>query len=470
MGLKIQTKRTIWDLMTGRPFRQAKVPMAQDMVLLDYNSHYLSVTYSLQKIGEVPGTNTTVRMHGEIQINSPPLDYKKVWLKKYLDLFAEVEKRPWFLINGDTNLLSRLKFTGDDLRHLKGKEVAFYFYEPLFQRRADNLRCPAFSDAKTEVYFPELIWLEDFLHNHGGMIHPKVYVCDYGLKTYLRQRNLHSALNVESWDIFLADLCRSLVEREIDRDKDFKKNGFPFETKITKKFICPNFRYEGVRELVVGFLKGSEFGQEGHISFFHIHDRSHFLSDLPFDPKQLPQWGRISVGIEGMQKNLPLVLDSRNPKAFMPQGFSLPDGDGVSNSRTAYQFFQWYVESAIAIVNETRFATLCGEISEKTFLPILYMRPFVIFGAPYMLRYLREMGFETFGDIWDESYDEIEDHGLRVQALLRILDDILNRPLAELQELLWSLKPRLERNRSHLLEGLLPNMHNFIRTENEARP
>lgn len=87
-----------------------------------------------------------------------------------------------------------------------------------------------------------------------------------------------------------------------------------------------------------------------------------------------------------------------------------------------------------------------------------------------MLRYLREMGFETFGDIWDESYDDIEDHGLRVQALLRILDDILNRPLAELQELLWSLKPRLERNRSHLLEGLLPNMHNFIRTENEARP
>lgn len=467
MGLKLQDKRTFEDILFWRAFRSSQVPMVQDVAVVDYNAHYLSVTYKLQVPGEDPETYYFVPSKGEIQARKPPLDYKKVWLKKYLDMFMQVEKRPWFLINGDTNLLSRLKFTGKEFEHLKNKEVAFYFYEPLFQRTPHSERCPAFGDHNTDLYFPELMWLEDFVHNHGGKIKAKAYVCDYDLKNLLQRRRLHPNIQIETWDIFLADLCRSLVEKEIDRDENFRQNGFPFQTQVTKKFICPNFRYEGVRELVVGFLKGSSFGHEGHTSFFHKHDRTHFLSELPFDPRSWEQWNRIQTGIEQMQPLLPMTLDSKNSKSLHPKGFSLPDGDGVSNIRTGYEFFQWYSEAFLAVVNETRFGTLCGEISEKTFVPILYMRPFVIFGAPKMLKYLREMGFETFSDFWDESYDDIEDHGQRMQALLKLLDSILKRPLQEHQEMLRKMQARLERNRNHLIDKLLPQMHDFILKENE---
>ncbi len=465
----------------GRNFRSSSVPMLHDPSLLSYNAHYFSVTYKLNGNHESTDSYTMVTCHDEILLRRPPLDYKKVWLKKYLDIFLTVEKRPWFLINGDTNLLSRLKFTGSELKQLQGKEVAFYFYEPLFQRTNEDQRSPAFIHTDSKPFFPELGWVEDFIFNHGGTIRAKVYVCDYGLGTYLRSKNMYHSLQVQTWDFFLADLCRSLVEREIDRDAEFTKNGFPFNTLVSKKFICPNFRYEGVRELVVGFLEGqiqtrnqpanqkSSYSQSGSISFFHRHDPVHFRNELPFNPENLSWWHQIQDGIQGMQKKLPLVLDSKNSKVLDPQGFSLPDADGESNLRTGFEFYAWYSEAFLAVVNETRFGTLCGEISEKTFLPILYMRPFVVVGGPQMLRYLREMGFETFADLWDESYDEILNHGERMQAVLDLLDSLLSQPLADLQALLTKMQPRLARNRSRLLEGLLPDMHAFIQKENEQR-
>ncbi|MNT37555.1 hypothetical protein D3C72_1736960 [compost metagenome] len=152
-------------------------------------------------------------------------------------------------------------------------------------------------------------------------------------------------------------------------------------------------------------------------------------------------------------------MDTTANKILVAQENVLPDFDGVSNQRGDYRFHKWYDEAFLAIVNETRFSTLCGEISEKALIPIMYMRPFVIVGGPYMLRYLREMGFETFGDLWDESYDEIADHGTRMQAVLHLLDDLLAKPLSEMQELLKNLEARLERNRHHLLFYLQKQMH-----------
>ena len=33
----------------------------------------------------------------------------------------------------------------------------------------------------------------------------------------------------------------------------------------------------------------------------------------------------------------------------------------------------------------------------------------IILGQPYTLKHLRKLGFKTFPDMFDESYDEIED-------------------------------------------------------------
>ena len=56
--------------------------------------------------------------------------------------------------------------------------------------------------------------------------------------------------------------------------------------------------------------------------------------------------------------------------------------------------------------------------SEKMFKPMRYMQPFILLGEPYSLAKLKDLGYKTFSDYWDDSYDEILDDDLRLKAAL----------------------------------------------------
>ena len=88
-------------------------------------------------------------------------------------------------------------------------------------------------------------------------------------------------------------------------------------------------------------------------------------------------------------------------------------------------------------------------VTEKTFRPILHKRPFVIVGAPHSLKFLRSIGFKTFDKFWDESYDNIENPDLRMKAVVDIVKQISNTPVAQLQELCYNMKTVLEYNFDH---------------------
>ncbi len=421
--------------------------MVQELSLLNYNTIYLSVWFSLdgKQLFSI-SSNGVIKAFKSFSESD--------WLEKLLGRFTEAQKSPWFIVNGDTDLLSRLQFTRKELAHLKGKEVAFFFYEPLFQRSSESIRVPAFYGIETPVCFPELIWLEKFVENHQHQFSVTASVCDYRLDEYLDKKKAHSKIRIRTWDIFVADLMQNFSAQEFKRDPLFRENGYKFQSKVGKKFICPNFRYEGIRELITAWLFGAGLSAQGHISFFHRHRRDHFLKDLPFDPLTLTEWSTIDAGITAVQKALPLKIDTENDRTFFPHEQGVPDADGFSNRRKEEGFHKWYDDSFLAIVNESRFGVLCGGISEKVITPILYMRPFVVIGGPFTLRYLRELGFETFSDYWDESYDEIVDHKDRAQAVLLLLRNILSKPLADLQVLLQELESILARNRTHFLERL----------------
>lgn len=465
MGCKIQDGASWWDRWTGRNFRSQSLPMIQDPVLSTYNPVYLSVFYSLQRPGEPLGQVTQIDMHNGFHRYQLPQQQKQMYLGDFLNQFIKHEKRPWFLVNGDTNLLSRMKFDGADFRHLKNKEVAFYFFEPLFQRAPGQSRVPAFYGRDSEVLFPELVWLEDFLYNHQDSFRAKVYVCDYRLQNFLKLKNLHPKLEVKTWDIFLASTLDDLKARERDRDPCFHLSPYVFKPEAKKKYICLNYRYEGFRELVTGFLRSGPFSNQGYISFFHKHDMNELQIHSGFDATSLSDWPQIKDGILGMQNELPLTLDTQNSVVLHPKGFSMPDIDGESNIRTTSAIHKWYDDSFISVVNETRFATYCGEVSEKTFVPIMYMTPFVLVGGPHMLKYLRELGFETFGDFWDESYDSIEDHKERMEAIFRLLNDLLSKPMSEIHEMRQKMEPLLRRNRRFLFLGFRKKMLQFISEE-----
>lgn len=65
-------------------------------------------------------------------------------------------------------------------------------------------------------------------------------------------------------------------------------------------------------------------------------------------------------------------------------------------------------------------------LTEKTLKPLFVGQPFVVFADRHHLRHLRTLGFETFGNLWPEDYDEIADLDARIDAIIKLLNDLKN--------------------------------------------
>jgi len=82
---------------------------------------------------------------------------------------------------------------------------------------------------------------------------------------------------------------------------------------------------------------------------------------------------------------------------------------------------RWYNDTYFSIVAETRVRTVVDTpllISEKTFKALAFYHPFLIWGEPGSLQHLKNLGFETFDNMFDESYDTISNSVDRLKALV----------------------------------------------------
>lgn len=66
-----------------------------------------------------------------------------------------------------------------------------------------------------------------------------------------------------------------------------------------------------------------------------------------------------------------------------------------------------YARSWFAVVSETEMFARPSRVTEKTMKPLVNFEPFLVLGNPQVLKALRGLGFETFGEVFDESYDEV---------------------------------------------------------------
>ena len=87
-----------------------------------------------------------------------------------------------------------------------------------------------------------------------------------------------------------------------------------------------------------------------------------------------------------------------------------------------------YQQAAVDVVLETLFDDPRIQLTEKILRPIACGKPFILASTHGSLQYLRDYGFKTFGDYIDESYDEVKDPGLRLQAIVRTMQEIVNHP------------------------------------------
>ena len=105
--------------------------------------------------------------------------------------------------------------------------------------------------------------------------------------------------------------------------------------------------------------------------------------------------------------------------SYTSHGRTLPN-DNVIDSVNFQRHFnpEWYNNTYFSIVAETLVDAPEIFVTEKTFKPIAFYHPFVAMAQAGHLKYLRDMGFETFDNLFDESYDNINNYTERLTALV----------------------------------------------------
>lgn len=139
-----------------------------------------------------------------------------------------------------------------------------------------------------------------------------------------------------------------------------------------------------------------------------------------------------------------------------------------------------YQYTNFSLVTETEFfERFGGSLTEKVLKPIQQLHPFIILGPAGTLKYLKEYGFKTFSEFWDESYDDELINSKRLVKVYKTFKKLCNKSKEEWFEINKEIKDILIYNRNHLknfsykfddiiFENLQKNLKNEHYTENPS--
>lgn len=113
-----------------------------------------------------------------------------------------------------------------------------------------------------------------------------------------------------------------------------------------------------------------------------------------------------------------------------------------------------FLKHALAyVVTETVGDYPYAYLSEKTFKGLLTKRPMLIVGASQSIAMLKQLGFKTWGNYWDEGYDNLPDLSSRLNAVVSIIEDLCSKSPKELQTICKDMEDILEYNYHWYING-----------------
>lgn len=116
----------------------------------------------------------------------------------------------------------------------------------------------------------------------------------------------------------------------------------------------------------------------------------------------------------------------------------------------------YYQTSLISVVTETNFENNDIFNTEKIFKPIVHRHPFIVVGPYKTLEHLKDMGYKTFSEFWDESYDDIEDPTERLLKIVEVSKEIRNWD-SEKKKLFFYKSMIITNHNYEVLSKLYPN-------------
>lgn len=115
------------------------------------------------------------------------------------------------------------------------------------------------------------------------------------------------------------------------------------------------------------------------------------------------------------------TLDANAIYSYHGMGIKLTNASDISTDDNLWQRHfdpAWYDGTKFSLVVESGTYHGMNLNSEKTYKPIAFKHPFVVWGPPGTLAFVKSQGFKTFNGFIDESYDDILDDAQRLNTVV----------------------------------------------------
>jgi len=415
--------------------------------------------YTLQITAELLSDNSTDnKLHW---YNIPNLPSKSESRQYYMNnvyngLSDNIKNQPLYIYMLNQNIIELSSIIHDEatIQYLNQQGLNFYLTEPLCsythtvalpKKHSLQIYSEFTGDEFNSVLrADELDSIKDYAIKNN-LTNINVYTCDYDAKKYYSY--YADYMNITTDDLFIRTIPKKTIYYN-----NIKPN-------FNKKFICLNWRFTPHRQLVAAYLS-----QKSSIISWY------FRGDLPvvgqfnwFNIFQLnnPKYdNKLIDGITYLNVNAPLTVDLTSVPAISLYNIIhdqlLPDTKLVNNMDNPI-VERAYLDVFCDVVTESRFAQPTANFSEKVFHPIWYKKPFILVAPPHTLRYLKEEGYKTFNEFWDESYDKCENHSERLMKIFDLIDYIDSKSIDELHEIYGQMMSILKHNYD-LIKQKLPTI------------
>lgn len=259
-------------------------------------------------------------------------------------------------------------------------------------------------------------------------------------------------------DVFLQSIVGQLIKYKIPENCSAAES-------IRHNFWCGNLRYMTYRHLISSYLAN----YNSRISFGHRGSMEKLEELIWFDlagwQKQHPEkYSKIITGISQLNKKPPHIdkkfYNTPEVTGLVSDYINYPDYDQDHAFPIYYTHAvpELYLHTFCAVVTESVFAQPLTTVSEKPLNAIQNFRPFVLVGPPGELAMLKDLGFKTFCDFWDESYDTETDHQARLLKILDLLDNIGRMSVKECQAMYTAMSSILTHNYKNINQNLFDKL------------
>jgi len=288
-------------------------------------------------------------------------------------------------------------------------------------------------------------WLEEILSNS------KNYFLETGkLKNYYILLSIHEypkQLFIEYSDFFTVIYEPCLYNYYTDHFEKITVN-----KNIKYHFLSLNNRASTARQSLYYFFNKFNLLSKSYFSYLGdlqrtIHNSHEEITKIIAPEKIAEPWFIKNCNYKELNKKIPVKIINDN---FFKNDWSAGQE-------------KYYNETFCSLVFETFDDQEFPFLTEKTWKPIAFGHPFIVYSNNNSLKQLQDLGFKTFGDFWDEDYDLLAGNQ-RLESIFHLILEIANWPLEKLNLIYDKILPVIEHNQNHFFNNL-PKMYENVKPD-----